>query len=314
MVRRAHIYLWGLLELTSLLFAVSPTCQGSAVLPPAGVTSREVQIVADGVTLAGTLHRPSRGENTIPAVVIVHGSGPTTRDMTSFWTNSALRAGGVAVLVYDKRGTGQSTGTYPEWNVTATPKMFSDLASDVEHAVRWLARQPGIDATRLGLIGGSQAGWVMPLAASRERLIRFLFIGEGVPLPAGIEEIHSTYLDAVARFDESRPTLRQMSAADVLAEDYIGERGYDPATVLGSLDIPVMWTFGLYDEAIPTRLSIDRLGQLRKQGRTNFSLHLFPFGDHNFYDVFSGARYDVATVIRSWLDQTGVTRTEHLLP
>jgi uncharacterized protein len=304
---RTYIYVLGLL-------ALSTSCHAAAVLPPAGVTSREVQIVADGVTLAGTLHRPSPGKAAIPAVVIVHGSGPTTRDMTTFWTNSALRAGGIAVLVYDKRGTGQSTGSYPEWNVTTTPRMFSDLSSDVEHAVRWLARQPGIDATRLGLIGGSQAGWVMPLAASRERLIRFLFIGEGVPLPAGIEEIHSTYLDAVARYGEGRPTLRQIAAADVLAEDYIGERGYDPAAVLSSLDIPVMWTFGLYDEAIPARLSIDRLGQLRKQGRTNFDLHLFPFVDHNFYDVFSGERYDLAVAIRSWLDKIGVTRPERSRP
>jgi len=311
---RTHLGISRLLELTLLLLTFSTPCQAAAVQRPAGVTSREVQIVADGITLAGTLHRPSRGEARMPAVVIVHGSGPTTRDMTTFWTNSALRAGGIAVLVYDKRGTGQSTGSYPEWNVTTTPKMFSDLSSDVEHAIRWLARQPGIDATRLGLIGGSQAGWVMPLAASREPLIRYLFIGEGVPLPAGIEEIHSTYLDAVARFGEGRPTLRQMSAADVLAEDYIGERGYDPSAVLSSLDIPVMWTFGLYDEAIPTRLSIDRLGQLRKQGRTNFDLHLFPFGDHNFYDVYSGERYDVAATIRSWLDKIGITRAQRPRP
>lgn len=303
-----HRAVWGLVGSISALLALSLPCYGAPVEPPAGITSRDVQIVADGVTLAGTLHRPSRGEKPIPAVVIVHGSGPTTRDMTTFWTNSALRAGGIAVLVYDKRGTGQSTGTYPEWNIATTPKMFSDLSSDAEHAIRWLARQPGIDATRLGLVGGSQAGWIMPLAASRERLIRFLFIGEGVPLPAGIEEIHSTYLDAVARYGEGRPTLRQMAAADVLAEDYVGERGYDPASVLGSLDIPVMWTFGLYDEAIPMRLSIDRLGQLRKQGRGNFDVHLFPFGDHNFYDVFSGERYDLAAVIRGWLDRIGITR------
>jgi dienelactone hydrolase len=313
MFHRTHAFVVGLLSLLSLLLMPSSPCQGAPVDAPAAIASREVQIAGDGVTLAGTLHLP-RAKSKVPAVVIVHGSGPTTREMTTFWTNSVLRAGGTAVLVYDKRGTGHSTGVYPEWNVASTPKMFSDLASDVEHAIRWLARQPGIDATRMGLIGGSQAGWIMPLAASRERLIRFLFIGEGVPLPAGIEDIHSTYLDSVAHFGEARPTLRQMNAADALAEDYIGERGYDPAAVLSSLDIPVMWTYGLYDEAIPTRLSIDRLGELRKQGRTNFDIHLFPFGDHNFYDVFSGERYDVSAVIRSWLDKIRVTRPDSSRP
>lgn len=289
-------------------------CLAAPVEAPPGITAQEVKIAGDGVTLAATLHRPAHAKGLLPAVVIVHGSGPTTREMTTFWTNSTLRAGGVAVLVYDKRGTGQSTGTYPQWNVATTATMFSDLASDAEHAVRWLAQQPGIDPKRLGLIGGSQAGWIMPLAASREPLIRFLFIGEGVPLPAGIEDIHSTYLDSVTNDGKVRPTLRQINAADVLAEDYTGERGYDPAAVLASLQIPVMWTYGLYDEAIPTHLSLDRIGELRKRGRTNFEVHIFPFGDHNFYDVFSGERYDVSAVIRAWLNDRKITRAERARP
>jgi dienelactone hydrolase len=294
---------------SSLLLTTSLSSYSAPVARPTGVTSREVQIAADGgVMLTATLYRPPRAKGALPAVVIVHGSGRTTRDATQFWTHSALRAGGLAVLVYDKRGTGQSTGAYPEWSVATTPKMFSDFASDAEHAIRWLAQQPGIDATRLGLIGGSQAGWIMPLAASRERLIRFLFIGEGVPLPAGIEEVHSTYLDGVTHDGANRPSLRQIASADVLAEDFTGDLGYDPAAVLSSLEIPVLWTFGLYDEAIPTRLSIDRLGQLRKQGRSNFDLHVFAFGDHNFYDVFSGERYEVSVVIRDWLGKIGVTK------
>lgn len=280
----------------------------------AGVISRDVAIPAGDITLAATLHLPPGASKNMPAIVIVHGSGPTTRDMTGFWTNTVLQAGGVAVLVYDKRGTGKSTGSYPNWDLPTTAKMFSDFASDAEHAVRWLAAQPGIDRTKLGMIGGSQAGWIMPIAASREPLIRYLFIGEGVPLAAGVEDVHSGYLNSVAKYREIRPTLSQVAGADILAEDYIGERGFDPADILGKLEIPTMWTFGLYDEAIPTRLSIDRIGQLQKAGRRNFDIHIFPFGDHNFYDVFSGKRYPLASVIREWLDRNGITRPTHLPP
>lgn len=268
---------------------------------------QEVVVKAGAITLAGTLHRPGKGPGNRPAVVIVHGSGKTTREAASFWVDAAVRAG-LVTLVLDKRGTGKSGGDYPPWDVRTTPAMFSDLAADVEHAVRWLAKQPGVDPRRIGLVGGSQAGWIMPLAASREPLIRFLFIGEGVPLPAGIEEAHSTYLDGVATYGEARPTLRQIAAADVFAEDFIGERGYDPAPVLSGIGIPVMWTFGLYDEAIPTRASIDRIGQLQKAGKANFDLHLFPFGDHNFRNVFTRERYDVSAILRDWLERRGVLR------
>lgn len=234
------------------------------------VRTEEVRVPAGDVVLAGALHRPERpGRN--PGVVIVHGSGPTTREAAGFWTDLCI-ACGLVTLVLDKRGTGKSTGVYEGWDVKTTEAMFGRLAADAEHAVRWLARQPGVDASRLGLVGGSQAGWVMPLAASREPSIRFLFIGEGVPLAAGIEEAHSTYLDGVAIYGKSRPTLRQIAAADAFAEDYIGERGFDPSPILERLEIPVMWTYGLYDEAIPTRpASIASARSRRPGGRTSTS-------------------------------------------
>jgi hypothetical protein len=55
-----------------------------------------------------------------------------------------------------------------------------------------LSKQQGIDPERIGLIGGSQAGWIMPLAASQEPLVRFIIAGAGVPLSAGAENIHET--------------------------------------------------------------------------------------------------------------------------
>ena len=67
-----------------------------------------------------------------------------------------------------------------------------------------------------------------------------------------------------------------------------------------------MWTYGLYDEAIPTHLSIDRIGALQKAGKANFDIHIFPFGDHNFYNVFNGDRYDLSLVLREWLSKIGV--------
>lgn len=285
-------------------FLIVVLCGVAANLSPARSAEagdgREVTIAAGDVTLSGTLYRPGPDRVDRPATVIVHGSGKTTREAAAFWTETARRAG-LVTLVLDKRGTGKSTGEYPEWDVKTTPAMFANLASDVEYATRWLAAQPGVDRRRIGLVGGSQAGWIMPIAASREPLIRFLFIGEGVPLPAGIEEAHSSYLDGVATYGETRPTLRQIAAADAFAEDFIGERGFDPAPYLTRLEIPVLWTFGLYDEAIPTRASIDRIGQLQRDGRSNFAIHLFPFGDHNFRNVFTHERYDLAPVLRSWL-------------
>jgi uncharacterized protein len=83
---------------------------------------------------------------------------------------------GVAVLGYDKRGVGESTG---DWNTAS----FEDLAGDAVAAVEYLKTRRDIDAAQIGLLGVSQAGWVMPLAAVHTKDIAFLISisGAGVP-------------------------------------------------------------------------------------------------------------------------------------
>jgi dienelactone hydrolase len=286
-----------------LLFAGS----GAVASPLDDAQKTEFKIPAGDVVLAATLYRPKGAKGDIPALVLGHGSGPVTRERNGFWVRTGLKMG-IAVLAFDKRGSGESTGQLPQWKLPETPAMFQTLASDIAHAARLLAKQPGIDSNRIGLMGGSQAGWILPLAASQEPLVKFIIIGEGVPLPAGMEEMHGNYLKAVNKEGEQNPTLRQVNAADMFAMDYVGPLGFDPAPVLEKLTTPVLWTVGLYDGVIPARPSIDRIGQLHKAGKTNHSLHIFPFGDHNFNDVFTGKHYDMAEVGRGWLKEIKILR------
>jgi pimeloyl-ACP methyl ester carboxylesterase len=110
-----------------------------------------------------------------PAIVLVHGSGAENREYMLPWARFLIRRG-IAVLGYDKRGVGGSTG---DWN-TAT---FDDLAGDVVAAVEYLKSRSDIVRMQIGVLGISQAGWIMPLAAVRSRDIAFLISisGAGVP-------------------------------------------------------------------------------------------------------------------------------------
>ena len=89
---------------------------------------------------------------------------------------------GVAVLAYDKRGVGQSGGSYP--GESPYPSTIDVLARDAEAAVRFLPTRPEIDRDRIGLAGHSQAGWIIPLAASREPAVRFAVIFSGPAVTA----------------------------------------------------------------------------------------------------------------------------------
>lgn len=123
----------------------------------------EIEVPGAGVTLAGTLTLPS-GDGPHPAVALVSGSGPQDRDETLYGhrpflvLSDHLTRQGVAVLRMDDRGFGGSSGSTFE-------STLADRTADTLAAVRYLRRRSELDRGRIGLVGHSEGGWVLPLAA-----------------------------------------------------------------------------------------------------------------------------------------------------
>jgi hypothetical protein len=133
------------------------------------------------VTLAGALTLP-QGKGPFPAVVLISGSGPNTRDENVFDHKifvvlaDHLARQGIAVLRYDKRGVGKSTGDYAQATTV-------DFTSDAEAAATWLRAQPGIDARHVGLIGHSEGGLIAPAVAVNDPKVAFIVLMAGPGLP-----------------------------------------------------------------------------------------------------------------------------------
>ena len=123
----------------------------------------DVRFSNGDIQLAGTLISPtSQGPH--PAVILVHASGAEDREYLLPFARFLIRHG-MAVLAYDKRGVGGSTG---DWNKAS----FADLAGDVVAAFEYLKTRSDIQRGRIGMLGWSQAGWVMA-SALRGAPIRF---------------------------------------------------------------------------------------------------------------------------------------------
>ncbi|MCE1188413.1 MAG: alpha/beta hydrolase [Ignavibacteria bacterium] len=118
-----------------------------------------------GVKLAGTLTYPKEGTN-IPVVVLVTGSGPQNRDEEifghqPFWVIADyLSRNGIAVLRYDDRGVGASTGDFS----TSTTL---DFAEDAAAAIAFAREQTYFKPGKVGIIGHSEGGLIAELLASR---------------------------------------------------------------------------------------------------------------------------------------------------
>src|SRR5258708_11194255 len=141
------------------------------------------------VRLAFTLDLAT-GKGPFPAVVFGHGSGGRTRDdlagCASEWTRR-----GFAVLRFDKRGVGESTGTFVFVGTKDSPEVFPQLASDIVAGVRFLRTRPEINPRRIGLAGWSQAGWILPHAARELGDAAFLVLFSGPVCSVGLEMYYS---------------------------------------------------------------------------------------------------------------------------
>jgi pimeloyl-ACP methyl ester carboxylesterase len=134
------------------------------------------------VQLAGTLTVPSN-RKTSKIVILITGSGPQNRNeevlnhrpflVLSDW----LTRNGIAVLRYDDRGVGKSTGNFS----TATTYDFAD---DVEAAISFIRSRQDLEKLSIGLIGHSEGGTIAPMVASRNKDVKFIVLmaGPGVPI------------------------------------------------------------------------------------------------------------------------------------
>jgi dienelactone hydrolase len=256
---------------------------GTAVVSGAHATRRpvrqlEVRFSSGAALLSGTLTIPP-GAGPHPAVAFVHGSGVTSRAYLPD-LQALLVGNGVAVLAYDKRGVGESAGRYPGESPTA--EAINVLARDAQAAVRFLAAQPEIDRSRVGLAGHSQAGWIMPLAASHEPAVRFLVVFSG---PSVTADENDLYQDLAGQGDEAQLLSDAEVDARVLAR---GPGGVDPMPWIRALCIPGLWLYGGLDKHIPPRLSVRRLEPLAQDSSRDFSVEVFPSGNHALVETTTG--------------------------
>jgi pimeloyl-ACP methyl ester carboxylesterase len=289
----------------------------------------DVRFSSGDVQLAGTLISPaSRGKR--PAIILVHGSGPENREYILPWARFLIRRG-IAVLGYDKRGVGGSTG---DWNTAS----FDDLAGDVVAAFEHLKTRADIDPAQIGLLGVSQAGWIMPLAAVRAKNLAFLISLSG----AGVRPAETT-IDQ-ARNEMTARGMKPQTVDDIIAvmtlqyqfartghgwDEYASAREklaarigpppdtlpetpdhpywqsirrtyfYEPAPTLRQLQVPVLALFGELDNNILAEKNKAAWeAALKAGGNRDHTLLIVPKANHGLFEAKVGTNAEVASLQR----------------
>jgi hypothetical protein len=163
-----------------------------------------------GVSLAGTLTYPV-SKSTFPAVVLVTGTGQQNRDEEvgkhkPFWIIADyLTRNGIAVLRFDDRGAGGSTGNF---SMSTT----GDFADDALEAIKYLRSRHEINPAKIGIIGHSEGGTIAAIAASGSSDVAFI-----VSMAGAFENFEDVVLDQI---------IGQLKQQGIKEEDIELERGW----------------------------------------------------------------------------------------
>ena len=290
----------------------------------------DVRFSNGDVQLAGTLISPAM-PGPHPAVILVHASGAEDREYLLPFAHFLVRRG-MAVLGYDKRGVGGSTG---DWNKAS----FDDLAGDVVAAFAYLKTRGDIKRDQVGMLGWSQAGWVMPLAASRAKDLAFLISISG----AGVSGAETTIDHARQEMAASgmRPEMieqivglmtmqyeylrtglgwdRYIAARAAMATKMGGKPpesfpstpdhpylqfirpmvAYDPAPALRAIRLPVLALFGEMDNNIlPDKNRAAWEAALSAGGHRDYTLRILPKANHAMLEATAGNNAEMKSLRR----------------
>jgi pimeloyl-ACP methyl ester carboxylesterase len=281
---------------------------------PVAYKQEEVHFQNGATTLAGTLMVPAtKGPH--PAILLLPSSGPATRDSSRFLADRFARLGVVA-LIFDKRGTGGSTG---DWLGAS----FDELTEDALAAIRFLRGRKDINASQIGLRGQSQGARIAAMAASRSKEIAFvMLVAVGSLRPDQQEERRVEYetrrdgfseteiAEAVAlmkskfQFARTGAGWEKYEATAEKMQDkkyfsYLNAplsrddpsfrfwqliNDYDPVPYWAKISRPVLAILGELDTNTPVSETATIMEQsFKKAGNRDFTIKVFPKAEHTLF-------------------------------
>lgn len=279
-VRQSHRKILAVAAVAAFAFACWRYWEGTR-----GYHEEIVSFDNRGVRLVGTLYLPDR-PGKVPGIVFLPGSGATPRGFLRPYTVHLAQAG-YAVLIYDKRGVGDSSGKREAKGFFSVHRDLEALASDASAGLSFLAARPEVRSDAVGFTGLSEGGFIAPRAAVLNGHAAFMLI-----LTSPTTSLYQT----VVYQDVTRDRGKSAEQSLAEAKRWFG-KDFDPMVSLRALEIPGLWLFASEDTLEPNAASIRNLRGLQQLGKP-YEYRVIPGAWHG---LVIGPKAPVEDTIGTWL-------------
>ncbi|RZJ56172.1 MAG: alpha/beta fold hydrolase [Flavobacterium sp.] len=292
----------------------------------------------DNVILAGTLSLPQK-EGNFPVVILISGSGKQNRDEEILGHKpflvlaDYLTKNGIAVLRFDDRGAGKSTGDFSK----ATT---ADFAKDVQSGVDYLKTRKEINKSKIGLIGHSEGGIINAIVAADSKDINYIvsLAGPGIrgdkllllqkeliERQMGISETeiqkgqeiyggaYKIILNSTVYDDNLKTQMNsyfKTKLGDSITDDQLNVLTatitnpwmyyffkLDPSSVFKKVKCPVLALNGAKDLQVPAEVNLEAIKKaVTSGGNKKITIKILPDFNHLFQECKTGSPEEYASI------------------
>jgi dipeptidyl aminopeptidase/acylaminoacyl peptidase len=309
---------------------ISPKGNNSIKGQKIDITKKTLAFQCGDHSIEGNLILPP-GKGPFPAIVLIHGSGYSTR-YNLYLEANFFAANGYAAFIYDKQGTGASTGNIP------LEASYNSLSEDALAAVNKIKEENNIVRDKIGLWGHSEGGWIVPLAASKTKDVKFAILSSGAAVGTfkqtwqsmvyqmENDEINDStikkandYMSSLLSALKENKNLNDIKSLLQTAQNsswgnyalvprsdwelrlWKNLVKHDPVPYLKNLSIPVLVLFGKKDPSVINEKNVPLMKRYLNVSKSEYSIVNIDGANHQF--MLAGEKYspEYFSAMSNWL-------------